>query len=233
MMDVQGMAKMLKGNHLFHGIDVVDIVHLLRCFEPLQTKVKRGDFFAYHQDANTSIHLLLRGQVLLFVETKEGERSIRGLVNPPQMFGEVAAFGRDKRWPVHVQAKKDSLIVSIPAHKLVYRCTMGCKEHNQMVYNMLEILSDKARGLNRQLELVSAGSLRQKLSTLFLQWQKEEGLSSFTLKMSIQETADYLGVARPSVSRELSHMKRDGLIDAEGKVYRIVNQEEIERLAKK
>lgn len=43
-----------------------------------------------------------------------------------------------------------------------------------------------------------------------------------------EDMADYLNVSRPSLSRELGNMTREGILRIEGRNIVIVNQEELE-----
>jgi CRP-like cAMP-binding protein len=80
---------------------------------------------------------------------------------------------------------------------------------------MLEILANKAFFLNRKLQILSSTTLRQKIAKTILQHPAPDG----TLQLSItrEAFADYLGVARPSLSRELMKMKKEGMLTLDGK----------------
>ena len=76
--------------------------------------------------------------------------------------------------------------------------------------NMLEILSNKAFYLNQKILIYSSFSLRQKLSKFFLLISENKDIVE--LELNREELADFLGVTRPSISRELMNMQEDGLI---------------------
>ena len=73
---------------------------------------------------------------------------------------------------------------------------------------MLSILAGKAFFLNQKLQVVSAGSIRQKISRWIMQNIQEDGV--VPLHLTREEMADYLGVPRPSLSRELMAMQKEG-----------------------
>ncbi len=231
MMTHAEIANIVSKSRLFDQMSEEEILHLLECFEPRVTILSKGEFYAHERDEIDGIHLVLTGSLILFRETAEGERTVRDLLNPPDMFGEIAAFAVDRRWPVHVQAKEDATVINMPVNNIVGRCEKNCFYHNQLILNLLSILSAKAMGLHKQLGMMSLGSLREKIARLLVQRQKELGKERFKLKMNILDTADYLGVARPSFSRELAKMKRDGLIQSEGKEFWISDLESLELLA--
>ena len=231
MMTPAEMAGIIGKSRLFEQMSEEEITSLLDCFEPRVTSIAKGEFYAHEGDAIDGIHLVLKGSLLLFKISPDGERSVRDLLNPPDLFGEVAAFAMAKTWPVSVQAKEDAVVINLPIRNIVGRCENACGYHNQLIINLLSILSEKAMGLHRQLGMIALGSLREKIARLLVQRQRESGKTRFKLKMNILDTADYLGVARPSFSRELAKMKRDGLIQSEGKVFWIADLDKLEELA--
>ncbi len=50
------------------------------------------------------------------------------------------------------------------------------------------------------------------------------------LRMNREQLADFLGVARPSLSRELMRMQKDGLIEVSRKTIRICDRDAVEML---
>lgn len=225
------IARIVSNNRLFDQMTNEDILFLLDCFNPRVTSLAKGEIYAHDGDKIEAIHLLLTGSLLLFKESPEGERSVRDLLNPPDLFGEVAAFGKRKIWPVYVQAKEEAIVVALPLVNIIGRCERNCFHHNQLILNIMSILAEKAMGLHKQLGILSLGSLREKIARLLVHRQRETGKERFRLKMNILDTADYLGVARPSFSRELAKMKRDGLIQSEGRVFWIADFERLLELA--
>lgn len=90
-----------------------------------------------------------------------------------------------------------------------------------MIRNMLKILAEKAFFLNNKVQLLSHGSLRQKIAKFLLEDIDES--MYVKLNMNREEFADYLSVARPSLSRELNNMQKDGLIEVDRDIIRVLN----------
>ena len=96
--------------------------------------------------------------------------------------------------------------------------------------NVLNILSDKALLMSKTIEHLSARSIRGKLSSYLLEEFRQRGDGSFKLGLKRNELADYLGIPRPSLSREMANMKRDGFIDYEGLWVKINDVVQLEQL---
>ena len=73
---------------------------------------------------------------------------------------------------------------------------------------------------------ISSGSLRECLVHYIINQESENG--TVTIDMTREEFADYLNVTRPSLSRELMNMQRDGLITVSGRNIQVASQELLE-----
>jgi CRP-like cAMP-binding protein len=81
--------------------------------------------------------------------------------------------------------------------------------------------------LSSKLKQVSMKSLRQMICNYILSLYKKDKSLEINLNMSKKDWADKLGVQRPSLSRELINMKKDGLIDYDRSKIIILDLEEI------
>ena len=97
-----------------------------------------------------------------------------------------------------------------------------------MKKHMLEILSENNFKITRKLHIVSTSSLRERIAIWLIDSMDENGLVD--LKMNREQLADFLGVARPSLSRELMRMQSDGLIEVSKKRILIRDKKAVELL---
>jgi CRP-like cAMP-binding protein len=78
-----------------------------------------------------------------------------------------------------------------------------------------------ATRLSDKLYFLSFKTIRQKIANYLLKLPAKEGV--VTLDRSQNSLAEYFGVTRPSLSRELANMQEEGLIEMERKTIRILN----------
>lgn len=83
-------------------------------------------------------------------------------------------------------------------------------------------ICDKNFYLMQKLEMVSMDSLRDKIMVCMKIEAERAKSSSFTLPLNRTELAQYLCSNRSSLTRELSSMKRDGLLDYAGNSYSLL-----------
>ena len=80
--------------------------------------------------------------------------------------------------------------------------------------------------MTKKLHLLSSTSLKEKLAIYFLENADKDGI--VRLSMNRENFADFLGVARPSLSRELMNMQKDGLIVVDKEEIKILKRDVIE-----
>ena len=77
----------------------------------------------------------------------------------------------------------------------------------------MRLLSDKSYELNYKSRLLSQDSVRDKILFYLFHQKRIQKSRKIYLNMTKEELANQLFVQRPSLSRELAKMKKDGIID--------------------
>ena len=186
---------------------------VLSCLNHLVHSFKKNELVAVAGEKMAGMGLVLEGEVLVAKESAAGNRVIMAVDGPGVIFGEMAAFSPEGKWPATVIARGDTTIMFLPHWKIAGSCENACSSHRLLVVNMLGILSDKARLLNRKVEYLLIRSLRGKICAFLLEQYKKAGRDTFMLPMNRNELADFLNVTRPSLSREMSRLREEGIID--------------------
>ncbi len=198
---------------LFKNIDPEELYMLLKCLEIKGSGFSRNEIIKMAGDPFEGIGVVVDGQVSVVKENAAGERIIFSILKKGELFGEMAAFSGSGRWPATIIAQTDCIVMYVPSDKLVGQCAASCTGHRKLVMNMLGILSRKAITLNRQLEFLSIRSMRARIAAFLLEQYKKSGQATFMLDMNRNEMADFLNVARPSLSREMCRMRDEGILD--------------------
>ncbi len=204
---------MLKNVTLFDDINKEDLILMLSCLKPKIMTYSRNDYITIAGKEFDSVGIILEGEAIISKENAAGNRSVINIITPGEMFGEMVAFSKQSKWPATVQAKESCIVFFLSRGKIVGECEKMCKWHNTLIQNMLKIISERALMLNKKLEYLTIKSMRVKLCTYFLEQHKTNQSLTFLLPLKRNELADFLNVSRPSMSREMSKMRDDGIID--------------------
>lgn len=215
---------------LFKGIGQEELNTMLGCLRPRIKRYKYREIVALYGTPLSGIGIVASGKVALTRETYSGNRIMLGILGSGSIFGETAAFSDDRTWPVTVIANEDCQMLFLPPDKIRGNCSNICPAHSILILNMLNILSNKALMLNKKIEHLSAKSVRGKISSYLLEENRQTSKTAFMIQMKRHELADYLGIPRPSLSREMAVMKKEGIIDYDGSWVQINNILTLERL---
>lgn len=224
---VEAWYGVIKGSMLFFGISGNEAETVLNCLKPKTEEYKKGEFVARHGEPMKGLGILLAGSVSVLKENADGGRIIMNVLEPGELFGEMAVFSENRVWPAGIQAVTDSTVLFISPDKIVGSCANACSFHRQITVNMLKIISDRAMKLNKKVEYLSIKGMREKLCTYFWEQYKKQGNTLFHLPLKRNELADFLNVSRPSMSREMCRMRDEGMIDFHLSTVKIKSPEKI------
>lgn len=206
-------TKVLSDSKLFAGIDFCEQEEILRCLWVRVEKYSRNEFIRIAGEHHGEVGVVLSGRAAIVKDRAEGDRIIMAVLGPGELFGEMAAFSEKRVWPATVMAHEDCVVLFIPSERIVDNCERRCGCHRDLLMNMLKVLADKALALNRKVQYLTIKSLRGKISAFLLECYEKTGKIMFMLPLSRSELAEFLNVTRPSLSREMSRMRDEGLID--------------------
>ena len=88
--------------------------------------------------------------------------------------------------------------------------------YNQFIKNLFLILNEKNKIKNERLQIITKKSIRDKLLEYFYINRKKTGSNNIYLPYNYTSFADYLGVNRSALMRELKNLKDEGFIESKG-----------------
>lgn len=204
-----------------------EIEDCLKCSKAQIKTIEKNEIIFTQLDSPKYLYVLIEGSVIVCKDSISGKRGIvANIGRSGDIFGEVYVFMEVIAYDYYSLANEKSIVLEIPRNFFYHTCSNGCNHHSKLIRNMLSILAQKAYLLSKKVQLLSSGSLKQKIAKYLLENQANKG--SVIMTMNREEFADYLGVARPSLSRELVNMKEEGLITMKGKTIGLLDLEALE-----
>lgn len=218
----------LAESKLFQSINRQEQERILKCSKSKLRSVKAGSYIFSQDEKPSKLFVLLKGQVHICKDFTSGKRDVLYLVEEGNVFGEIFLFGNREQYWYDAVAATDVDMLEVPWDFFYHFCSNACDHHKQLTQNMLEILSENNFRITRKLHIVSTSSLRERIAIWLIDSMDDAG--RVELKMNREQLADFLGVARPSLSRELMRMQTDGLLEVSKKSIVIKDREAIELL---
>ncbi len=214
---------------LFAGLDRETFHHYCAI-----TKVRtfaRGEIIEDENDVCSSIGVIEEGQIAMQKYTSSGDFATIGLLGPGDFFGEDLIFGSFNDYPFTLEAMTQGVVLFISRETL-----LALMDKSPVILNnFLRILSDRVTGQNRRIALLSQKSLRHKIAFYLLELRNEQhpdthdgNSNKVELPVSKEVIAKLLAMPRPSFSRELISMEKDGLLRVFGRTIELLDLSKLE-----
>ncbi|MGO3018119.1 MAG: Crp/Fnr family transcriptional regulator [Anaerococcus sp.] len=204
---------------IFKKISDEDIKKIEK-FLPIEKRLYNKDSYIFMQnDMAEDIFYLVKGDVIVSKIDFSGKRYIVENFKEDVIFGEIYAY-LNETYDFSAIVNADSEIYVIKNFKKIFSLDLS----KEFLTSFINLLAKKCMGLSRKNQISTQFTLRQKIAN-YLIYNEENNL--ITLKMTREELADFLSTTRPSLSRELSKMKEEGIIDVEGKEIKILDKDTI------
>ena len=203
---------------LFEGYEDGELSSALTFFGAEEEHYLRGDVVLRMDEPVTRFALVVSGCVQVLSDDMEGSRVIMNTVLPGQTFGESLCYRRVSHSPVQAEAFAATTLIWL-------RADVFSGGHCEQCNAFITMLTMKTLAMNDRIQVLSKLTLRKKLITLFSQYASREG-TSFTLPFDRDTLAEYLGTNRSALSRELSKMQAEGIIEIKKSQVKLLKNEE-------
>lgn len=198
---------------LFHGIQTNDFESLFACVGAKKKNFDKGAFISLDGDNMKNIGVVLSGRVQIIKEDMFGNRTVLNELEHGGVFGESFVCGGHFVLTVSVQAADHCTVLFLPFDRVMTICPSACSFHNALIRNMVTMIARKNMKLLERLEVATKHTLREKMLTYLSQLAQEQASTTVTSPLGRVDLADYLGVDRSALTRELNRMRDDHLID--------------------
>lgn len=162
-------------------------------------------------------YVVLAGKIRIFKTSASGREQILALEGPGSSVAELPVFDGG-RYPASVAAIDPSEMIFISRKDF----QAFCLEHPQVALKVLAVVGSRLRRLVGIIEELSFTTVRQRLVSHLLRLasdigQKTERGVEITLPGSHQDLAHQIGTVRELVSRNLSRLQAEGLLELDAR----------------
>ena len=218
---------LLLASPLFADIDSKELDSLLNCLSARAVSFQKGAPVFLEGDPAGTIGFVLEGAVQIVHDDFYGNRTLMSVAEQGELFGETFACAKTETMPLSGYALQECTILWLECRKMLTVCSNACGFHNTLVKNLLQVVARKNLALSSKIRVMSRKTTREKLMAYLFEQAKKAGSTAFTIPLSRQALADYLGVERSAMSAELSKLRADGLLETKGSWFRLSTKNNI------
>lgn len=208
---------------LFAGLTPEERLYALDFFHARERRYARGDALHRPGDVFPAFGFVLSGTVHVLSYDYNGAPMIMATVTSGETFGESLCYLRQPAW-VHVRAAEDAAVLWLDPARLHADAPYVSPLDARLAERFTAMLAERTLRMNDRIQILSKVGLREKLVTYLSQCARRAASDSFSIPHSREELAVYLGVNRSALSRELSRMRAEGMIDYERNRFRVIKK---------
>jgi CRP/FNR family transcriptional regulator, cyclic AMP receptor protein len=205
----------LRKTQLFAKLTAVEMQTL--CMHVARRHLARGEVLFGEGDQCKGLFLVATNTIRIFKLSATGREQVLAVEGPGSSFAELPVFDGGL-YPASASAVQDSEVLFISRTDFQNYCL----EHPEVALKVLAVVGSRLRRLVGIIEELSFTTVRQRLISLLLRLAQSSRKGStqgmrIELKTTHQDLASELGTVRELVSRNLSRLQAEGLLEIEGR----------------
>ena len=218
---------LLQTTSLFAGLTEEELRLLLARLGASVRSYGKGEALVLAGEPNRRVGIVLNGELEAYRPAPDGARIPITHVEPGGVFGDVLG-GSSLASPVTVLAASACEVLLVPYERLLL--SDGSPAHQRVLQNLVRTISDKYFSLSHRIDLLVMKSLRAKVAAYLLGEAARARSQTFSIPFSRIQLADYLNCDRSALSRELSTMQKEGLIDTYRSSFKLLEPELLKQM---
>ena len=211
----------LMGSILFRGMREEEIRTCLKALNAHKKSYKKGAILLQAGNITNQMGMVLAGSVTIESNDIWGNCTILAHVGKGHFFAETYALLPEEVMLVDVKANEDCEILFLTIGQLL-KTYNSSPWQEKLLKNILLISSHKNLGLSRRSFHTSPKSCRGRLLSYLNTISLQTGATEFDIPFNRQQLADYLNLERTNMSKELTRMKEEGIIQCHKNHFKLI-----------
>ncbi len=176
-----------------------------------------GELLFSEGEPCNGLNIISRGRVRIFKASVSGREQVLAVQQPGESIAEIPVFDGGP-YPASASAIEDVEIAFISRRDF----QAFCLEHPEVALKVLAVVGARLRRLVAIIEELSFTTIRQRLVSMLVRLAQSDGKKTargveFVLPSSHQELANQLGTVRELISRNLTRLQAEGLLEVDSR----------------
>ena len=199
---------------LFQAVDLEILMNLNIPSRAFIKKIKKNAIIYLKGEKCSSLDAIVTGIVSVQALELSGDIMTIANITRGDSIGGNLLFYSNPTFPMSVIAKTDVLMISFTKDAILDLCSV-CP---LFLERFLGEISHKAIVLMKKIDTIALKSIRERIMEFLRIEQKRQNSHTIALPFSKKEWAEVLAIQRPSLSRELAKMQKEGIIQFKGRI---------------
>lgn len=202
------MIEDLRVMSLFRGMDP-GVLERFICEKHIYKAMYNKETLIYNQNTRcNTMDLVCSGKLEARTLAPNGSETVLFEFTPGSIVGPNLLFGNRNVYPMSIVSTMETIVVHITKY-----CVAQLLRDYGFTMEFVKIISENSQGMNKKISMFTQKTLRDNLVDYLQYLAIEQKTTTVLLPITKKQLANYLGVQRPSLFRELKRMKEEGLIE--------------------
>src|SRR5271166_4633712 len=211
---------------IFSGLSESELAFLAERAVPRHCSA--GEIVFSEGEPCAGMYVVESGHVRIFKSSANGREQVLNIDGPGSTVAELPVFDGGN-YPASGAAINDATLLFVSKQDFQALCLA----HPQVALKVLRVVGARLRNLVGIIEELSFTTVRHRLASFLLRLAQKEGKRTsqgveITLPASNQELASHIGTVRELVSRNLSRLQAEGMLQIDGRTVTISNLKALE-----
>ncbi|MCR4661312.1 MAG: Crp/Fnr family transcriptional regulator [Clostridia bacterium] len=203
--------KQLRKNGIFSDFTDEELDLLFDALDAKLIIYQQGNFLLKKGDLIDSLFVVLKGDFVEYEIKKNGEQVIKQSYVDGDVYGIPQCFSYNNLAQTYLMSVVETNVIVIKKEDIFNLAGESNEGYKKFIQKLIIYISNEMSNVMVNNEYISLKSMRSKIAKFIYEKYLEQ--KSFIVKLGVDRNgmARYLNVSRPSMSREMIHMREEGI----------------------
>lgn len=210
-LEIEKYYEILRKSELFLDLDLEAILHIVNCLKGYIRIYKSGSVVLPYGSKTEYAGVVLSGKLALVIPEADGSETNIGNITESGFFACANACIPGQKYLASAVTKKETKILFLKLSNLFESYAIKCQYASMMTVNVLRQIAEEKVIQDKRIRVMGQKSIRAKLISYIEEFLTD--INNGIKTMNNQELANFLGVDRSALSREISRMRKGGILE--------------------
>lgn len=210
------MLEIIQDIPLFSQLPTTTLMPLFADRQLYVQRYAKGTTVYNEKDHCATLDFVLSGSLAAYALSERGSEMTMFEFSQGQTLGANLLFGNHNQYSFTFYSMIDARILHVTKQAI-----MALLHDYHFTLHFIELLSTNSQKLNKKITMVTQKTLRENLLAYLKQQAILQKTNCITLPISKKQLADYLGVQRPSLFREIKRLKDEDAITVSNRIIQL------------
>lgn len=179
-------------------------------------KYKKGQVLFFEGDVEDKLYIVNKGKIKVYRYNKEGREQILYILSDGEFIGDMSLLKKGN-FQFNAEALEDTYICTISKDDFDTIIT----KNPEITLKIMEVLHDRLMDLENLVQNLSTKDVEVRIASMLKTFAEDYGVKNekgimIELPLNREEMANYIGVTRETISRKLTALQDEDIIELIG-----------------